>query len=486
MAKVFISYRRKDSQAITDRIYEHLVKAFGESIIFKDVDNILLGDDFADHIISILKESQIVLVIVGNYWTDISDSEGNSRLDDPSDLVRIEVKMALDQPHTRVIPVLVNTATMPSSNALPEALQPFVRQNATEVRNDPNFVNDIERLIRNLQTLGIKHKQPSIRRMIIIAIVLIGIFGSIFYVLNSGIIGTAQSDSWLTQTLPPYVNLIVAGVLFFIFTGTWAVIDHVKRFRSNRCIVANIPESKLEDLTNATSRLKFRRYTALSFAIVAGYSFFVQMEVPYFWIGLIALFFLDSSSKTVQLRKNIMDATPEIRDSIILKSKILEESTNIKPTGYDACLSQILVASKLADLDQITRYYNFIVRTRLPDQSLKDGLLIEDVPQKNVVNRGHILKQAGELCAYLESGATFVDMVEMADEFNQYLQTLAKRIISRETHLLTNEGEIAETLGILGDPGAAIFLEKLTKKITDFDDTDVTRKIQTSLQQLIG
>ena len=38
--KVFISYRRADSQHVSDRIYEHLVERFGDDTVFKDVDSI--------------------------------------------------------------------------------------------------------------------------------------------------------------------------------------------------------------------------------------------------------------------------------------------------------------------------------------------------------------------------------------------------------------------------------------------------------------
>ena len=46
MPRVFISYRRSDSVTITGRIYDHLVHAFGDDSVFKDVDDIPLGVDF--------------------------------------------------------------------------------------------------------------------------------------------------------------------------------------------------------------------------------------------------------------------------------------------------------------------------------------------------------------------------------------------------------------------------------------------------------
>ncbi len=46
MSRLFISYRRYDTQDITDRVYERLAVRFGEQSIFMDVDAIPLGADF--------------------------------------------------------------------------------------------------------------------------------------------------------------------------------------------------------------------------------------------------------------------------------------------------------------------------------------------------------------------------------------------------------------------------------------------------------
>jgi hypothetical protein len=47
MGIIFICYRREDSQFITDRIFDHLTRHFSRKSLFKDVDNIPPGVDFA-------------------------------------------------------------------------------------------------------------------------------------------------------------------------------------------------------------------------------------------------------------------------------------------------------------------------------------------------------------------------------------------------------------------------------------------------------
>src|SRR5262249_43909258 len=54
---------------------------------------------------------------------------GIRRLDDPEDFVRMEIAAALKR-KIRVIPVLVDHASMPSPSDLPEALKPLARRNA--------------------------------------------------------------------------------------------------------------------------------------------------------------------------------------------------------------------------------------------------------------------------------------------------------------------------------------------------------------------
>ena len=45
--RIFISYRRADSQYATDRIYEKLAAQFGADSVFMDIDDIPLGVNFS-------------------------------------------------------------------------------------------------------------------------------------------------------------------------------------------------------------------------------------------------------------------------------------------------------------------------------------------------------------------------------------------------------------------------------------------------------
>lgn len=148
---IFISYRRADSADVTGRIYDRLVTHFGETAIFKDVDSIPLGLDFKEHLEKAVNECKIFLAVIGNEWLGMNDSTRKNRLQDPTDFVRIEVEAALKK-NILVIPLLVRGASMPATKRLPPSLQTLIYRNAMEIRPDPDFHRDMDRLIEAIES----------------------------------------------------------------------------------------------------------------------------------------------------------------------------------------------------------------------------------------------------------------------------------------------------------------------------------------------
>ena len=68
MAKLFISYRRSDSQHAVDRLYKGLARHVDEPKrdIFMDVDNIPLGVDFVDHLSGKVGECETLICVKSN------------------------------------------------------------------------------------------------------------------------------------------------------------------------------------------------------------------------------------------------------------------------------------------------------------------------------------------------------------------------------------------------------------------------------------
>src|SRR5579862_4142544 len=150
MTKISISYRRKDSDAITGRIFDRLVAHYGTDAVFRDIDNIPPGYDFRKYISSALESTDILLAIVGPQWT--GKTEGRTRIHEVTDLVRIEIEAALRK-DIPVVPLLVGNATMPDPSELPEGVKDFAFRNAVKVDALEDFDDHIKRLIRALDRL---------------------------------------------------------------------------------------------------------------------------------------------------------------------------------------------------------------------------------------------------------------------------------------------------------------------------------------------
>jgi hypothetical protein len=147
--RVFISYRRDDSIAIAGRIRDRVAGQFGVDNVFFDIDTIPLGVDFRTHIDSKIAECDIVLVIIGRRWLTASNDRGVRRLDLSGDFVRLEVEAALRR-DIPVVPLLVEGATMPDAADLPDSIANLAFRNGTQVRYDPDFHPDMEKLFRRL------------------------------------------------------------------------------------------------------------------------------------------------------------------------------------------------------------------------------------------------------------------------------------------------------------------------------------------------
>lgn len=159
MTQIFISYRRADSHAITDRIQDRLESVYGKENVFQDVEDIPPGANFKEYLDIQVSLCDVLLVIIGPEWLDIRDENGRRRLDNPSDFVRIEVESGLKRKEILVVPVLVQGAAMPQESDLPPSIRDLHYRNAIRVRNNPDFDRDIQSLISSINQY-VRNSQP--------------------------------------------------------------------------------------------------------------------------------------------------------------------------------------------------------------------------------------------------------------------------------------------------------------------------------------
>lgn len=150
MAKIFISYRRDDTQGEARHLAESLEKHFGKGKVFLDVESIKPGLDFRQVLQGRVMRSDCLLALIGPNWLDIEDrATKKRRLDNPDDLVRKEIGDALKR-KIPVTPVLVKDVAMPEKEQLPDELKKLADLQNFKLRHD-RWNDDVRELANRLR-----------------------------------------------------------------------------------------------------------------------------------------------------------------------------------------------------------------------------------------------------------------------------------------------------------------------------------------------
>ena len=148
---IFINYRKDDSSWNALALYNELQKYFPKESIFKDFNTIRPGDDFVESIQKALSHCNVLLIVMSKNWLEVKDKHGNRRLNDPDDLVRIEISTAIER-NIQVIPVLFDNIPMPTSADLPDNLRSLPRRQYVEIETT-RFEADVKKLAEAIKEL---------------------------------------------------------------------------------------------------------------------------------------------------------------------------------------------------------------------------------------------------------------------------------------------------------------------------------------------
>jgi len=161
--KIFLSYRREDTKHVAGRIFDRLAQEFGEKEVFFDVDTIPIGVDFRSHVTSSIEDSAVLIALIGGRWANHDwkrrrwwMSPFRSR---KVDFVEVEIEIAL-QSSVPIIPVLVDSASMPKESILPDTIRSLAYLNATPIRSGRDFRTDSERVVELVRELRGEPKTP--------------------------------------------------------------------------------------------------------------------------------------------------------------------------------------------------------------------------------------------------------------------------------------------------------------------------------------
>lgn len=151
---IFLSYRRVDTSGHAGRISDDLARHFGRSVTFRDIESITAGVDFVQALEQAVHAARVCIVLIGDTWLTETSADGARRLDSPEDHVRREIEMALNDSGLKVIPVLVEGASMPDEDDLPVSIGRLARLQAVEL-SESRWDYDMARLAAVLEGFGV-------------------------------------------------------------------------------------------------------------------------------------------------------------------------------------------------------------------------------------------------------------------------------------------------------------------------------------------
>jgi len=135
-------------------LHHSLGKQLGNDKIFRDVATIQPGENFETVIHDAIRTTSVCLVVIGPSWLTVKGANGQRRLDEKNDYVRVEIESAL-QAGVEVIPLLVDGATMPARKGLPESIRALAVRNAYELP----WATGISRLASRIQQIERQRQQ---------------------------------------------------------------------------------------------------------------------------------------------------------------------------------------------------------------------------------------------------------------------------------------------------------------------------------------
>jgi hypothetical protein len=143
--RVFLSYRRDDTQAVARLIYDKLTPKIGRENVFFDVSSIPMGVTFDEFVRDQLVQCSTLLAIIGGTWLG-RRQWGASRIRSKNDWVRRELELAFRQ-RLRVIPIVVVPHKMPDASELPRELKRLPSIQFAELSLGKDYETHVDRIV---------------------------------------------------------------------------------------------------------------------------------------------------------------------------------------------------------------------------------------------------------------------------------------------------------------------------------------------------
>lgn len=195
--KVFLSYRRADSQATAGRMAQFLDAIPAVDEVFLDVDGIAPGENFETRIQDTLAQVSHVFLLIGPQWAGAVGASGKTRLFDDDDMVRRETRLALAS-KARVVPLLLDDTRMPRPADVPADLKLLPSINAFSLRTshfDEDMDDLLDALLGNTQGRGSRWREAPLTPVGVAARVAAGLAAGAVVMLGAGL-----ANRWADST----------------------------------------------------------------------------------------------------------------------------------------------------------------------------------------------------------------------------------------------------------------------------------------------
>lgn len=231
--RIFISYRRSDTEGYAGRLEDALKGYFGEPRVFRDVGGITPGEDFKHKIEESIERAGALIVLIGPNWL-ASQAGGKPRLHEPGDQVAVEIKAALDRQRV-IVPVLVEGASMPREEDLPDALKELTRRNAVSI-SDTGWASDTTRLARVLAidvSGSVAERRLHWLKLLVLSLLVVPmVFTLVMFARADVREASIRVDASVAQLIPQLISavnpiFIIVVALLLASTRTW--IDQSRR-----------------------------------------------------------------------------------------------------------------------------------------------------------------------------------------------------------------------------------------------------------------
>jgi hypothetical protein len=145
VAKVFINYRTSDEPNAAVLLKRELSSHFGEDNIFLDDTSIPPGSDFEQELLGAVRDSSLLLTVIGSRWLEASEGAWRRAVDNPADWVRREIAEAFTC-GVVVVPILVDDASLLTSTVLPADIAQLTKRQFLRLRGK-DIDYDLRRIV---------------------------------------------------------------------------------------------------------------------------------------------------------------------------------------------------------------------------------------------------------------------------------------------------------------------------------------------------